>query len=88
MLATPSQSVYGSSSQLTLAVPPQDVPQLLSASASSDLRLVMPSAQDVAAAKGEGGEEGVSMSASGVPADPAAPVEVKAEEAQRKEAAS
>jgi len=44
VLAVPSSTSFGSSGQITLAVLPEDVPAILSASASSDLRLVMPGA--------------------------------------------
>ena len=74
VLAAPAQTSLGATPQLTLAVLPEDVPAILAASASSDLRLVMPGtsvAQD---------EEGM--------ADPAAPEEIKADESQERSSAS
>ncbi len=74
VLAAPAQTSLGATPQLTLAVLPEDVPAILAASASSDLRLVMPGtsvAQD---------EEGM--------ADPAAPEEVKADESEERSSAS
>ena len=65
VLAVPVSTALGSSGQLTVAVAPEDVPAVLSASASGDLRIVMPGAGVL------GGEEG---------ADPAAPAKVTEEE--------
>ncbi len=86
VLATPSQSAYGSAAQLTLAVPPADVPLILSASASSDLRLVMPSPQD--AKDGKGDEKETDEETAKASKDPAAPVEVKPDKTQEKGATS
>lgn len=63
VLAAPAQVAMGSTAQLTIAVLPEDVPRILAASASSDLRLVMPGA-DVAeedgSLEGQGAPEEVS----------------------------
>ncbi|MBR1830671.1 MAG: hypothetical protein IJ781_14440 [Atopobiaceae bacterium] len=42
VIAVPVTTAMGTSGQLTVAVAPEDVPAVLSASASSDLRIVMP----------------------------------------------
>lgn len=73
VLAAPASTALGSSGQLTVAVLPEDVPEILSASASSDLRLVMPGSGVLDEEDGE---------------DPAAPVEVKEEEGERERATS
>lgn len=52
VLAAPAATAVGAAGQLTVAVVAPDVPAVLSASASSDLRLVMP---------GEGTEDGEGM---------------------------
>lgn len=73
VLAVPVTSAMGSSGQLTVAVLPEDVPAVLSASASSDLRIVMPGA-------GVLNDEET--------ADPAAPEEVEAGQKEETRAAS
>lgn len=74
VLAAPAQTSLGTTPQLTLAVLPEDVPAILSASASSDLRLVMPGSS---VSEDEKSLEG-----------PAAPEEVKEDEGQERSSAS
>ncbi len=74
VLAAPAQTNLGSTPQLTLAVLPEDVPAILSASASTDLRLVMPGSSAAQDEEALGG--------------PAAPEEIKADEKQERGAES
>ena len=73
VLSVPVTSAMGTSGQLTVAVAPEDVPAVLSASASSDLRIVMPGAGVL-----DGDDAG----------DPAAPEQVEDEQKEETRAAS
>lgn len=89
VLAAPSQTVLGTGGQITVALLPGDVPAVLSASASGDLRLVMPG--DAEAPQDTGSQAPVDLSEAdeaAVPDGDAAKSEGSADEDAADEAAA